>query len=347
MSSSWATGATSTADGVLHPFFRERLALAPGAEGGFLAPAGPWQVPAGVQVHDLVIDDPRQDARVGGVPVRLYTPSGDGSGPRPGLLWLHGGGFTDGSIEWGEAHAVAAELADRAGAVVVSVGYRLVDDDIVHPAPLHDVLVAWRWFGLNAARFGVGPVRHIGGASAGATLAAACAALLRDSGEPAPAGMLLAYGVFHCPPPAAGAHLEHQLEVLPEVLRHRPAAVLDMFRRYAGPLAALDASAVPGCADLRDLPPALLVACEYDDLRTSTDLYADQLAAAGVEVRTYLAPGVLHGHLNWFPSPALPEVDRTIDVLAGALADPPVSGRPAPGPSPDLPEPTRDEGAAR
>jgi acetyl esterase/lipase len=53
--------------------------------------------------------------------VRVYTPRG-GAESRPGVLYIDGGGFCFGSIEY--EHQGTLEVAHRAQTVVVSVGYR-------------------------------------------------------------------------------------------------------------------------------------------------------------------------------------------------------------------------------
>src|SRR3954468_914337 len=58
----------------------------------------------------------------GPVPVRIYTPD---SPSGAGLVWAHGGGFVGGDLDMREADWTAREIAARAGAVVVSVDYRL------------------------------------------------------------------------------------------------------------------------------------------------------------------------------------------------------------------------------
>ena len=51
-------------------------------------------------------------------------------------------------------------------------------------------------------------------------------------------------------------------------------------------------------SDLSGFPRTLIVNDEYDTLRASGEAFGEQLAAAGVDVRVVLVPGVLHGHLN-------------------------------------------------
>jgi hypothetical protein len=77
----------------------------------------PWSMP------DLTLTELDVPGPHGPVPVRIYEPKN--RDPIGCLLWVHGGGFTSGSVDSNEAHVVSTELAARAGAKVVSVDYRL------------------------------------------------------------------------------------------------------------------------------------------------------------------------------------------------------------------------------
>ncbi|WP_058043073.1 alpha/beta hydrolase fold domain-containing protein [Streptomyces roseifaciens] len=77
-------------------------------------------------------------------------------------------------------HPWAARIADGAGAVVISVGYRLAPENRF-PAALDDAYAVLTWVAEHAAELGIAPERiAIGGHSAGAGLAAAVT--LRTSG---------------------------------------------------------------------------------------------------------------------------------------------------------------------
>jgi acetyl esterase len=55
--------------------------------------------------------------------IRIYTPEGEGSVPRPALVYYHGGGWVIGNIE---THDVLCHtLATEADCVVISVDYSL------------------------------------------------------------------------------------------------------------------------------------------------------------------------------------------------------------------------------
>ena len=69
--------------------------------------------------------------------------------------------------------------------------------------------------------------------------------------------------------------------------------------------------AAPLRADLKGLPPVLLVLPEMDILRSEGDAMAAKLAAAGVPVRTEVIQGMVHGFLR-----ACGSVQRARDALA-------------------------------
>ena len=87
------------------------------------------------------------------VPVRVYRPR-TASGPLPLVVNLHGGGFVFGNLTG--ADWLCGQLADRVGAVVVSVDYRLAPE---HPAPgpYEDAWAATCWLLEHGASFGADP----------------------------------------------------------------------------------------------------------------------------------------------------------------------------------------------
>ena len=276
---------------------------------------GPWAEPA-VDTEDIAVPGPH-----GPVPLRLYRPRG--ARPDRGLLWVHGGGFAAGTLDWNEAHVVSAELCARAGAFVASVDYRLASETVRYPVPLDDVSAAWAWLaspeGLAAA-FGTdapGPLA-LGGASAGAALALATAVRLRDDAGHAPSCVLLAYPFAHYPVPALDDATWRVMAELPGMLRFTPSSIEAMVRRYVGRTSDVPALALPGHARLDGLPPVHVLNAEFDDLRPSGELLVRQLREAGVPAHEYLARGMLHGHLNRLPS--LAEVDASLEWLAEALS---------------------------
>ncbi|MDF2706555.1 MAG: esterase, partial [Nonomuraea muscovyensis] len=119
-------------------------------------------LPSYSAVRAVAVEDRRLP---GGVRVRVYRPEAEE--PLPALIYLHGGGFVSGDIDF--FHVRSLRFADRIPAVVVTVDYRLAPE---HPFPagLEDALAAVLW----AAAENGGPVA-VGGDSAGAALATVCA----------------------------------------------------------------------------------------------------------------------------------------------------------------------------
>ena len=96
----------------------------------------------------------------------VYIPTG--SGPFPGVVVIHGGGWYKGAKE--DMAAVAKTLAVN-GFTAASISYRFAPEH-VFPAQIHDSKAAVRWLRSNAEQFKVDPSK-IGafGYSAGAHLA--------------------------------------------------------------------------------------------------------------------------------------------------------------------------------
>ncbi len=143
---------------------------------------GPVGFPPTREISTITDDD------VDGVPIRVYQGEGAPSGL---VVYFHGGGYVIGSI--GLMDNVARELAHGAGAVVVSVGYRLAPED-PYPAGLDDCERVTRWALARSEQFGLSPRSvAVAGESAGGNLAAAVALRRRDAGDAPLAGQVLIY----------------------------------------------------------------------------------------------------------------------------------------------------------
>lgn len=276
-----------------------------------------WDAPYGpAEQRELQIEDREISGPHGPVPVRIYTPQAPAAGPRPCLIWCHGGGFMHGDLDMPEGDHVSRGVAGRADAVVISVDYRLCDEldgsparrlpggpaHVTAPIPLDDVCAAVAWARDEADALGIDPARiAIGGASAGGALAAAASLRLADEGTPLAASLLL-YLVAHPLRPEPDAQEAEALEATPPMLRFTLEGMRAMSGNYLGrPLAEATPYDFPGLADseqLAVLPRTYVETDEYDDLRVSGRVYAEQLAAAGVDVEHVVRRGVCHGHLN-------------------------------------------------
>lgn len=137
----------------------------------------------------LALDGVRQPApdvavtpgRYGGVPCETLTAPGADAGAT--IVYLHGGGFTRGSLDVGRGNA--AQLALASGARVVAIGYRQAPEH-PYPAAPTDVLCAYRAL-LDAGT----PAKSIAvvGESSGGCLALGLAAMLDGRPAELPAGI--------------------------------------------------------------------------------------------------------------------------------------------------------------
>ncbi|HLQ81584.1 MAG TPA: alpha/beta hydrolase [Brachybacterium sp.] len=321
---------------------RRLRALTDAASRGPLTPEdeAAWNAPYGrPEYWDLRIEHREAPGPHGPVPLRVYTPIAPADGPRPVLVFCHGGSFQHGDLAMPEGDHTARGVAGRADAVVVSVDYRLCDEpaggaparripgtapdlDVRAPIPCDDVIAAVDWTRASAEELGIDPARlALGGASAGGNLAAAASLRLAEQGR-APALSLLMYPVIHPLNPEATDEEAAALAALPDHLRFTPEKMRRMSENYlGGPLDQATAHDFPGLGapeQLAVLPRTYLEADELDDLRTSARRYAEQLSEAGVEVEYVVRRGATHGHLNKI---GLPQAAESRDRMAALMQE--------------------------
>src|SRR5262249_12158723 len=117
------------------------------------------------RVEDIRISGPADS-----LPARLYDAGGARGSARPGVLYFHGGGWVQGDLE--THHGLCARLAERSGALVVAIDYRLAPEH-PFPAAVEDSFAAYRWLRSHAAAVGGDPGRGaVAGDSAGGHLSA-------------------------------------------------------------------------------------------------------------------------------------------------------------------------------
>lgn len=124
---------------------------------------------AAARGQDKIADIPYLDDGHARHVLDVYTPSAPAAGPRPVMVWIHGGGW-----QRGDKSVVGLKpqvLTDR-GFVFVSTNYRLLPE-VTMEELIGDVAAAIGWVHRHIAAHGGDPQRIvIGGHSAGAQLAA-------------------------------------------------------------------------------------------------------------------------------------------------------------------------------
>ncbi|MDR7274488.1 alpha/beta hydrolase [Catenuloplanes atrovinosus] len=195
---------------------------------------------------------------------------GDGG---PGVIvYAHGGGWALGDLDTHDG--LCRTLSDATGCTVLSVDYRRPPEH-PYPAALDDVTRA-----IATVR-GEGRPIVVAGDSAGGHLAAAAARRERD------AGRALAAQVLICP--VVSPAMDYP--PLDEYGLHRDE--MRFFWDVYAPVrthADLDLLA----ADLRGLPPAIVISAGLDILGPEADRYAEALLAAGVPTTAVRYAGLPH-----------------------------------------------------
>ncbi|MEV0718200.1 alpha/beta hydrolase [Asanoa sp. NPDC050611] len=215
-------------------------------------------------------------------------------GPRPLLLWLHGGGFVGGTVA--DLDHTCSRLARRAGRTVVSLEYRLAPEH-PYPAALDDTYDAMVWLAAHGRVLGGDGWLAAGGQSAGGALVAGATLRARDEGGPVLDRQVLCYPVLDRATTPTWAERQY-LTGPPPV--------------YAAPLRA---------ESLAGLPPPRLGAAGRDPLRDQAEAYARRLDDA--EFVEYA--DTPHAFLNFCA--VLSAGDHAIGVIGEFLTSPrPPSG---------------------
>ena len=223
----------------------------------------------------------------GPIPARFYRATKDKT-PCPLLVFFHGGGFMLGTLALYDT--ACRRLAVQGECAVLSVDYRLAPET-QFPGAVLDSYEATRWASENAELLNIDPVKiAVGGDSAGGNLAAVVAQMALDSKEFKIALQILIYP------------MTDQSREYPSYERNA--------KGYMLTTAALHwfmDNYIPDREDRKDpmaspmlrpslagLPPALVIAAEFDPLVDENQAYARRLKEAGVQCDYVCFPGMIH-----------------------------------------------------
>jgi acetyl esterase len=199
--------------------------------------------------------------------------------------------------------------------------YRLAPE-APFPAALDDTLAALQWISDRGSDLALNPKRTaIAGDSAGGNLAAAACIASRERGVQRVTCQVLFYPVL------AGTAASPSRARLGASRFPTQTVLRVVHRAYVGktsndpsnPLVA------PLNAELRDLPPALVVTAEFDPLKDEGRAYAEKLRLAGVPSTIVEYAGVGHGFVQFFKDPVnepmgVQALDQAAEFLARHLS---------------------------
>lgn len=268
------------------------------------AGAGVLEVPRRKLARVQDINLPARDGH--GLAARLYAPTDE---VLPVLVYLHGGGFTIGSIATHDQ--LCRELSHLAHCAVVSVDYRLAPAHRF-PVAVHDAWDALAQIGKKAVELGLDGKRlAVGGDSAGGTLAAVCAILARDAGLPL-ALQLLFY------PGCAAYQDTPSHKTFGRGFLLEESEISWFFDHYIDHAEREDWRFSPlNALDVDDVAPAWIGLAECDPLVDEGLMYADKLRMARVPVALEIYRGMVHGFIQM--GRAIPDAHQAHAHAARAL----------------------------
>lgn len=222
------------------------------------------------------------------LPVRVYTPEGEG--PFPLIVYFRGGGWVIANLDIYDASCRA--LTKYTGAVVMSVDYRMAPEH-KFPTAHEDTYAALQWAFENQEQLGTaGQPVAVAGESAGGNMAFTSCLLAQERGGEMPVHMALIY-------PVAAYSMD-----TPSYVKNQNAVPLSkpamkwFFDKYlTGPSDGnsnlISLVKIPK-ATLASLPPATVINADIDPLMSEGKDLAMNMKAAGNDVQWKEFQGVTH-----------------------------------------------------
>ncbi|KAG9499412.1 hypothetical protein J7337_007868 [Fusarium musae] len=259
-------------------------------------PGGQQQLPDNVEMllHDAEASD--------GFKVKiLHFRQKDSLGKqhRPGIVHVHGGGYTGSSAS--DYSSTLAAYVSATGVPMLSVDYRLAPEH-PFPVPLEDCWSALLHVQTNAASLGLDPNRiAIMGESAGGGLAAAIAILARDRElSPPLAKQILIY-------PMLDDRTDKDLTGGLAIFGHQD--VLTGWMSYLGDIYKADKVppiAAPARLEVFEGLAPLYLDCGGLDMFLREDVaYAQRFIEAGITTELHIYQGVPHAFQRFAPTSAV------------------------------------------
>ncbi|MCH9632376.1 MAG: Carboxylesterase NlhH [Chlamydiae bacterium] len=236
--------------------------------------------------------------------LRIYKPSAEGEFPL--ILFIHGGAWVAGSLDTHDN--LARYLCKKTNSVVVSVDY-LNSPEGKFPYPLEQCYDALLWVSANYQLLQVvEDCVAVVGDSAGGNMAAALCLMTRDRSGPKisfqalinPAPDLTCKGTI--------APTGDKLDILRWQASMYVRSPEEVYNSYVSPILAEDFS---------NIPPAIVMLAEHDDLYQDGLAFAEKLKNHGVPVNIYCQWGA--HHLAADGAKASQQATESLDIVCIAL----------------------------
>ena len=238
-----------------------------------------------VDMEDLTITD-GPSAQVA---LRILRPQ-NAQTPLPVIVYIHGAGWVFGSTQTHDR--LVRELAVGTQAAVVFPAYRLCPE-VRYPTALEECYMVAQWVAERGQEHGLDAARlAVAGDSVGGNMATVITLLSRERGGPDIRLQLLFYPVTDA---AFDTASYHQFAEGYHLRRDAMMWFWDQYTRNPSERNEITASPLrAGVAQLKRLPPALIVTAEADVLRDEGEAYANKLREAGVRVTAVRFQGTIH-----------------------------------------------------
>ena len=225
------------------------------------------------------------------------------------VLYLHGGGYTCGSLEY--AKGFAATLASECGVRAFCAAYRLAPENR-YPAALDDALEAYRYL------LGKGYAAHqilLCGESAGGGLIYALCLKLKELGLPLPCGLI---GISPWTDlTGSGKSYEEHREI-------DPSMTPELLQFYAK--CYTDDPTDPFCSplfgNLTGLPPSLLFVGGDEVMLDDTRMLHEKLLESGCRSKMIVAPERWHAYVLYCLNENMPQDFETINRFMDQVLSP-------------------------
>ena len=223
------------------------------------------------------------------------------------ILYLHGGGYTCGSLEY--AKGFAATLADDCGVRVFCAAYRLAPEDRF-PAALDDALVSYQY--LLSKGYPANQILLCGESAGGGLIYCLCLRL-KQRKLPLPCG-LIGISPWTDLTGSGQSYIDNRdidPSMTPELLQFYAACYTD---HPEDPLCS------PLFGDLTGLPPSLLFVGGDEVMLDDTRVLHEKLLAAGCRSRLIVAPERWHAYVLYYLNENMSDFDTINQFMTRVLS---------------------------